>query len=339
MKKNASRSLVGLFLPVVLSLFSFNVRAAETYTIECIFPYWTGFAPTFLARDLGYFEEEGLEVNIRFDDDRGNVLPGMIRGDIDCSQRTIGEYLTRPRTPETTGVAIGTLDLSLGADGVIADASVQTVADLRGKVFAAEPNHPAYMLVQYALKQLGVPWSEVKYRPIQTADGLAIFEDPSVAAVGMFEPMLSQTLKATSREGAHILLSSADYPGLIVDVIVIRSEELRANPDKYAGFLRAIYRAVDYFNENPEHAKELMAPHYNLTPEEFQESLDVGVKYTTYEEAVELFGTGGERGKIHDIFEQLMDIALEHDLNDMRLSAEASIDNTLLGDLWKGRKR
>ncbi len=41
---------------------------------------------------------------------------------------------------------------------------------------------------------------------------MAIFEDPSIAAVGGFEPMISQTLKATSREGAHILLDSGDYP-------------------------------------------------------------------------------------------------------------------------------
>lgn len=324
---------------LIVGFSSVSAKAEDVYTINCIFPYWTGFAPTFLARDLGYFEEEGLKVTIVFDDDRGNVLPAMIRGDIDCSERTIGEYLTRPRTAETTGVAIGTIDLSLGADAVIADGSIKTVADLKGKIYAGEPNHPAYMLIQVALKAAGVEWKDVIYRPIQTADSMAIFEDSSIAAVGCFEPMCSQTLKATSREGAHLLLHSGDYPGLIVDVIVIRTEQLRANPEKYAGFLRAIYRAVDYYNANPEKAKEMMAPHYTLTPEEFQESLDVGVEYTSYERAVEIFGTPGERGSIHDTFDELMDIALEHDLSDMRLSAEASIDNTLLGDLWEGHQR
>jgi len=323
----------------IIVMFSFGAEAKDLYEIKCIFPYWTGFAPTFLARDLGYFEEEGLKVDIVFDDDRGNVLPAMIRGDIDCSQRTIGEYLTRPRTDDTTGTAIGTIDLSLGADAVIADGSIKTVADLKGKVYAGEPNHPAYMLIQVALKEAGVAWKDVTYRPIQTADGMAIFEDSSIAAVGGFEPMISQTLKATSRKGAHILLHSGDYPGMIVDVIVIRTEQLKKHPDKYAGFLRGIYRAIDYLNKNPEKAKAMMAPHYNLTPKEFQESLDVGVEYTSYEKAVELFGKPGQRGKIHEVFDTLMDIALEHDLNDVKLSADKSIDNTLLHDLWKGRTR
>ena len=222
---------------------------------------------------------------------------------------------------------------------MIADTSIKTVADLKGKVYAGEPNHPAYMLIQVALKAAGVAWKDVVYRPIQTADAMAIFEDPSIAAVGGFEPMISQTLKATSREGAHILLHSGDYPGLIVDVIVIRTEELRANPEKYAGFLRAIYRAIDYYNTNPEKAKEMMAPHYNLTPEEFQDSLDVGVEYTSYEQAMEIFGTPDNPGTLYETFDQLMDIALEHDLNDVRLSAEDSIDSSIIDTLWEGHER
>ncbi|MCP4627927.1 MAG: ABC transporter substrate-binding protein [bacterium] len=335
----SKKTLISLIAVIIFGLLSSGAAAKDLYKIKCIFPFWLGFGPTFLASDLGYFEEEGVEVSIAFDDDRGNVLPAMIRGDCDCSERTIGEYLTRPRTPETTGVAIGAIDVSLGADSIIADGSIKTVADLKGKIYAGEPNHPAYMLLQLALKEAGVAWKDINYRPIQTADAMAIFEDPSIAALGGWEPMIGAMLKATKRKGAHILLDSGDYPGLIVDVIVIRSEQLKAHRDKYAGFLRAIYRAIDYINENPGKAIEMMAPHYRLTPEEFKESLDVGVEYTGYEKTVKLFGTSGNRGSIHKTFDSLMDIALEHDFNDVRLSAESSIDNTLLGDLWKGHKR
>ena len=54
--------------------------------------------------------------------------------------RTVGEHQGRPRTPETQGTIIGTIDISLGGDGVVADGSIKTAADLKGKVFAAEPN-------------------------------------------------------------------------------------------------------------------------------------------------------------------------------------------------------
>ena len=53
--------------------------------------------------------------------------------------------------------------------------------------------------------------------------------------------MLSSIVKGSSREGAHVLLSSADYEGLITDVILVRTDDYQANP-KYAKFLRGIYR-------------------------------------------------------------------------------------------------
>ena len=45
------------------------------------------FAPTPVARDMGYFEEEGLEVTTVFDNDRANVMPGLEIGDNPTSQR------------------------------------------------------------------------------------------------------------------------------------------------------------------------------------------------------------------------------------------------------------
>ena len=75
-------------------------------------------APAFVAGDLGYYEEEGLSVDFRFEDDRSNVLAAMERGDIDADMRTVGEHQGRPRTDETPGTIIGTIDVSLGGDGV-----------------------------------------------------------------------------------------------------------------------------------------------------------------------------------------------------------------------------
>ncbi|MEM7525825.1 MAG: ABC transporter substrate-binding protein [Pseudomonadota bacterium] len=46
-------------------------------TIRCVFPFWFGFAPVFVAEKLGYFAEEDLTVTTAFDNDRANVLPAL----------------------------------------------------------------------------------------------------------------------------------------------------------------------------------------------------------------------------------------------------------------------
>jgi len=312
--------------------------AAADDTISCAYPFWPGFAPVHLANELGYFAEEGLTVNETFDDDRSNVLPALERGDIQCDMRTVGEHQGRPRTAETQGTIIGTIDISLGGDGVVADGSIKTVADLKGKVFAVEPNVPARLLAQLALKEHGMTFADLEVRDIASADAIAVFADPEVAAAATYEPTLTQALKASNKEGAHILVSSRDYPGLITDVIVARTDDLKANPEQYRKFLRGIYRAIDYFNANRAEAIKIMAPHFKLSPEEYEELL-ANLEYTSYEEAVEYLGTGGQRGKMHELFDTVMQLNIENGAADVKLDSNQQIDNSIITDLFKDHKR
>src|SRR3546814_17615037 len=87
-------------------------------TLHCAYPFWPGFAPVHLASELGYFAEEDLEVSEVFDDDRGNVLTALERGDIQCDMTTVGEHQGSPRVPETQGNTIRTIQHSSGCGGV-----------------------------------------------------------------------------------------------------------------------------------------------------------------------------------------------------------------------------
>ena len=333
-----TRGLSTILAALAISAAGFAGPAAAADTISCAYPFWPGFAPVHLANELGYFAEEGLTVNETFDDDRSNVLPALERGDIQCDMRTVGEHQGRPRTPETQGTIIGTIDISLGGDGVVADGSIKTAADLKGKVFAAEPNVPARLLAQLALKEHGLTFADLEVRDIASADAIAVFADPTVAAAATYEPTLTQALKASNQEGAHILVTSRDYPGLITDVIVARTEDLKANPEQYRKFLRGIYRAIDYFKTNRADAIKIMAPHFKLSPEEYEELL-VNLEYTPYEQAVEYLGTSGQRGKMHDLFDTVMQLNIENGAADVKLDSNQQIDNSIITDLFKDHKR
>ena len=333
-----TRGLSTILAALAISAAGFAGPAVADDTISCADPFWPGFAPVHLANELGYFAEEGLTVNETFDDDRSNVLPALERGDIQCDMRTVGEHQGRPRTAETQGTIIGTIDISLGGDGVVADGSIKTAADLKGKVFAVEPNVPARLLAQLALKEHGLTFADLEVRDIASADAIAVFADPEVAAAATYEPTLTQALKASNKEGAHILVSSRDYPGLITDVIVARTDDLKANPEQYRKFLRGIYRAIDYFKTNRADAIKIMAPHFKLSPEEYEELL-VNLEYTPYEEAVDYLGTGGQRGKLHDLFDTVMQLNLENGAADVKLDSNQQIDNSIITDLFKDHKR
>ncbi|MDA7965330.1 ABC transporter substrate-binding protein [Ruegeria sp.] len=306
--------------------------------IDCIFPFWFGFAPVFVAQEEGYFDSEGLEVTTAFDNDRANVLPAMANGSIDCTMRTIGESMSRPRQADTTGTIIGTIDVSVGADGVVASGDVKSVEDLIGKTMAGEINHPGTTLVQHALSQVGKSIKDVNLQLIATDDSVAVFEDPSIAAVATWEPMMSTIVKNSGRDGTHLLLTSADYEGLITDVIIVRTEDYQENPEKYAKFLRGIYRAIDLYNADPDKFIAISAPFFDTPDAEMKEAL-AGVKYTSYEESADYLPSDGSDGKLKEVFDAFNDINLTLELQDAPLSYQPYVDGTLLNGLFDGHDR
>ena len=130
----------------VIALFAAVPALAQDTTIRVLAPTWVGFAPALVAQDLGCYAEEGYSLDFRFEDDRANVMAAMERGDIDADMRTVGEHQGRPRVPDTPGTIIGTIDISVGGDGVVVDGSIENVSDLEGMTVAIEPKIPARLL-------------------------------------------------------------------------------------------------------------------------------------------------------------------------------------------------
>lgn len=303
--------------------------------IRMLAPTWLGFAPVLVANDLGYFKELGLEVDYKFEDDRANVMAAYARGDIEVDMRTVGEYQGRPRDADTPGIIIGTIDQSVGGDGVIADGTIGSVADLKGKTIAAEPNIPARLLLQLELKKAGLSFADLQVKDIATADTAAVFADDSIAAIATYEPFMSQAVKNSTRAGVYVMISSAqpDYKGVITDVITARQDDLAANPDKYVRFLKGIYMAIEFAEANPDKFAELAAPHFGLTADEVKEIIASSLAYTPVDEALAYMGKTGERGNLHDIFDTVMQLNLENGAADVQLDSNAQIDNSVINAL------
>ena len=307
--------------------------AQSAETIRMLAPTWLGFAPVHVANDLGCFKEEGLEVDYKFEDDRTNVLAAYARGDIEVDMRTVGEHQGRPRDANTPGVIIGTIDESVGGDGVITDETIKSVADLKGKTVAAEPNIPARLLLQLELKKQGLQLSDLQIKDIATADTGAVFADSSIAAVASYEPFMTQAVKNSTRAGARVLLSSKDYRGIIIDVITARKDDLAANPKKYASFLKCIYKAIDYSKAEPDKYAELAAPHFGLTTADVKDTLATSLAYTSLADSQAYLGKAGARGKLHDIFDEVMQLNLDNGAAENKLDSNQQIDNSVINSV------
>jgi NitT/TauT family transport system substrate-binding protein len=312
-----------------------NAAVGEENKITCMYPVWVGFGPVHLANELGYFKDAGIEVEEILDDDMPNAVAAMERGDIDCYLRTVGEYQGLGRTKDTQGIIIGTIDLSIGGDGWAADQSIKSVCDLKGKTVAVEPNLPARLLMQMALKQeCNLSFKDTNLSDLAAADAIGAFADTNLAAVGTYEPVLSQVIAAHQDRGAHVLVSSKNYDDLILDIIMAHTGELKTHPDKYVKFLHAIYRAIDYFYANQEEAIPIIAAHFSITPDDFKATLP-NFRYTPLEEAVEKIGSVDKEGRVYEVFRQAMDLNLEFGSSTTKLDPNDHIDRSIINQVKK----
>ncbi|MCR5790994.1 MAG: taurine ABC transporter substrate-binding protein, partial [Lachnospiraceae bacterium] len=90
----------------------------------------------------------------------------------------------------------------------------------------------------------------------------------SVDAAVTWEPALSS---CSEREGGHKLVTSADYPKAIIDVLTVNSNFAADHPDIYDKLAECWYRSVDYLNENFEDGCRIMAEGLDLEPDEVKE--------------------------------------------------------------------
>ena len=245
-------------VPAALLAGSLTAMAAETKDVTMAFCTWTGYSPMFIAKEQGYFEDAGLNMDIQVIEDESTYAALITQGSI--------QFLATAQDPNIKMFANGAksryvlaMDASEGADGLVASADIQSLDDLKGKKLALDKSASSYYFFLTALEQ-GSSLTEDEIEVIEMGDttpaGLA-FMSGSVDAAIMWEPELSEALDSV--DGAHALVTSADYPDTILDSLVVNTAYAEENPDVVEAVSDAWYRAIDFLNENPEQAYEMMA--------------------------------------------------------------------------------
>ena len=285
------------------------VYADEAQDVTMAFCTWTGYAPMFIAREQGYFEEAGINMDIQVIEDESTYAALITTGNV--------QFLATAQDPNIKMYANGadsrfllTMDSSNGADGLVATADIETLDDLAGKKLALDKSASSYYFFLTALEQ-GSSLTEDDIDVVDMGDtteaGLA-FMSGTVDAAIMWEPELSEAIETV--EGAHAIVTSADYPNTIMDSLVVNTKYAEENPEVVEAVTEAWYKAIDFLNENPEEAYEMMASGCEEVTAEDVASDVQGLEFYGREENQKL-NTAGEEGNIFDISQEMADFWME----------------------------
>ena len=123
--------------------------------------------------------------------------------------------------PPTACAGSGGAGAHKGGDGIVALKDIKTLQDLKGKKVAFETGSVSQFFFDAVLKQDGMSEKDVTVVNMTATDAGVAFAARQVDAAVTWEPALSQGANAAH---GHLLLSSADKPGLITDVVAVTPE-------------------------------------------------------------------------------------------------------------------
>ena len=284
-------------LAILLSFAAGSALAGEP--LRFAHPTWVGYGPLYIAQDKGFFKDEGVDVRLILMEDSKLRYAALAAGQVDAIATATGTmplYLK----PGLDFAFFGLFDDSHGGDGIVANKDIASITDLKGKRVAFEQGSISNFYLDVLLGRAGLSEKDIEPVNMTAGDAGSAFVTGNVDAAVTWEPWLSRGKKAAH---GHLLVDTTTTPGLIMDVMVARSEMLAKRKADFAALMRAWYRGVEYMKAHPEESNEIMSKGLGgwlKDPKDFADVM-TGVEIYDKGQSQAFFGTKDNPGQLYKV--------------------------------------
>lgn len=243
---------------VLTVLFLSGCGPAPEPTLRVGTNLWLGYEPFYVARALHLFDDRSVRL-VELPSST-EVLHALRGGQLEAAALTLDEVLTLRRE----GIALRVpliLDLSSGADAVVAAPPFESMADLFGRRVGVEQSAVGALLLEAALREAGMRLEDVEVVSLPPQQQEDAFNAGKVAAVVTFEPMRSRLVRA----GGRVLFDSRRMEGRIVDVLAL-TEAAAASPAAVAALVGGWREGLQLLTQRRDEAIAIMDRRQRIGP-------------------------------------------------------------------------
>jgi NitT/TauT family transport system substrate-binding protein len=323
-----------LFMLFVVLFFSTHAFAKEKIKIGWV--YAMANAPVVIAKEKGFFDEAGVDVEIVSFTSGPIVHQALAAGELDMA------YIGAPPVYHwySRGLKSKILaKVNYGQAAVLVrkDSGIKRVADLRGKKLAGvrKGSGMDVLLRGYVLGEEGklVPDQDVQIVPMPSGNMGPSVESHVVDGAFIWEPFTSQfELRGQSQVIFDMNKAVPKYPWYIVMALPQTLEKKR---DAVLKVLAAHKRAVDYLNSSPTAGNDIIAKTFKLE-EVVDEDGNKHPGTDVVAQARQRLGWEWDiTNKDMDFIQRLMNYSYDLGYIKTKLKAEDLVDLTLLKDIVK----
>ena len=210
------------------------------------------FVAAYVAKEMGYFTEQGLDVDIRHS--TGQHLQLLMSGDVDITTADASSVLKRRADPGLPIVAFALFG-QRGQQGfaVLKESGIKSPKDWEGKTFGYKTSVPPDYLAM--LTAGGVDRSKI--REVRVGFDPRILTEGNVDILAVFKSNEPDTL---GRLGFEVtVFDAADHAVPTLGLTYITQEKfMETDPETVERFLKATMKGLEFAFENIEDALDIV---------------------------------------------------------------------------------
>ena len=208
------------------------------------------------AREMGYFEEQGITLNLISFDTGPNIIAAMEGGSVDIGYIGDGAH----SLCVAGNASIITLSHIPNGDAVIGGPNVQSIADLAGKTVAYSTGTTSYNILVQALATEGLTMDDINGMDMDPSSMVSAMLSGNVDACAIWSPQSTTILDEL--EGATVLADNVTFAdqSIALSSWIVLPDNLESMHDVLVRFLTALFQGMDYAaEENHEQVAQWVA--------------------------------------------------------------------------------
>ena len=236
-----------------------NPNELEKITFALDWTPNTNHTGVYVADELGYFEEEGFEIEfVQASSGYGSELVGAGQAEfgIDFQDSMAYSFASENPLPVTAVAAV----IQHNTSGIItlAKSNVKSPKDLEGLHYATWEDPMEQALMKFAVENDGGDFDKVILDPVTVDDAVAALNS-NIDAVWIYYAWDGIRAELSDTDTDFFFLR--DYCSDMDDytpVIIANNTYLEENPDRAADFISAVRKGYEFAIENPDEAAGIL---------------------------------------------------------------------------------
>jgi NitT/TauT family transport system substrate-binding protein len=240
-----SRTLFLAALFAAALIVSQPAQAAEKTSFKVAWSIYVGWMPWDYAGQSGilkkWADKYGIKIELTQINDYVESINQYTAGQFDACVMTNMDALTIPAAGGVDSTALIVGDYSNGNDGIVLKGTGKKLADIKGQSVNLVELSVSHYLLARALDTVGLAERDIKVVNTSDADMVGAFAAPTVTSVVTWKPLLSEIAAVPK---TTLVFDSSKTPGEILDLMIVNSEVLKANPKLGKALVGAWYETM-----------------------------------------------------------------------------------------------